>query len=270
MATFTCPEGHTSQADDWCDVCGAQITGGSAGAGAANPPTLTAPVGMSSSTTPPAATKPCPNCSFQGAIDALFCEDCGYDFTTGQKPPPVTPLTPPSSLSIDPTASAASATPSTGSTATTAAAATPPRAAAPVAADWVAEVWVDPDWYEVQEAAPADPCPPSGLPKVVMLSGPGALIGRVSKSRNIHPEIDCAADTSVSRRQAELTLEDDRWYIEDLESTNGTFSAPASGPLPKDPLTPGQKRELGDNDRVYVGAWTRIVVRPATAQEKGS
>ena len=134
--------------------------------------------------------------------------------------------------------------------------------------NWVAEIWVDPDWYEVQEAEPADPCPPSGMPEVIMLHGPAALIGRVSKSRNIHPEIDCAGDTSVSRRQAELTLSNDRWFVEDLESTNGTYAAPASGPLPKDPITPGQKRELGDNDRVYVGAWTRIVVRPATAQEK--
>lgn len=267
MATFTCPEGHASQAGDWCDVCGAQIVGGTGTGTAGASAALTPPVGMSSSTAPPAATKPCPNCSFPGAVDALFCEDCGYDFTTGQLPAPatpVTPLTPPSSLVIDPSGGLVATMPPPAMVAAT------PAPAVPVAADWVAEIWVDPDWYEVQEAAPADPCPPSGMPKVVMLAGPGALIGRVSKSRNIHPEVDCAADTSVSRRQAELTLDGDRWFIEDLESTNGTYAAPASGPLPKDPIPPGQRRELSDNDRVYVGAWTRIVVRPATAQEKGS
>jgi hypothetical protein len=266
MAPYTCPDGHTSQADDYCDVCGAPIVGGTGVAGAANAPPPTAPVGASSSTAPPAATKPCPNCSFPAAVDALFCEDCGYDFTTGQLPAAaaVTPLTPPSSLVIDPSEGLVATLPPPAMAGST------PAPAAPAAAEWVAEIWVDPDWYEVQEAEPADPCPPSGMPEVVLLHGPAALIGRVSKSRNIHPEIDCAADTSVSRRQAELTLSNDRWFIEDLQSTNGTYAAPASGPLPKDPLTPGQKRELGDNDRVYVGAWTRIVVRPATAQEKGS
>jgi len=29
-------------------------------------------------------------------------------------------------------------------------------------------------------------------------------------------------------------------------------------------------RELGDDDRIYVGAWTRIVVRPATPEEKAA
>ena len=262
-ATFTCPEGHASQADDWCDVCGAQIVGGTATPGPTNAAPADPPVGMSSSTLPPAATKPCPNCNFPGAVDALFCEDCGYDFTTGQLPAPaVTPLTPPSSLVIDPSEGLVATAPPPAMVAAA------PAPTPPAPADWVAEIWVDPDWYEVQEAEPADPCPPSGMPSVVMLPGPAALIGRVSKSRNIHPEIDCAADTSVSRRQAELTLSNDRWFVEDLQSTNGTYAAPASGPLPKDPIPPGQKRELGDNDRVYVGAWTRIVVRPATAQEK--
>ena len=31
----------------------------------------------------------------------------------------------------------------------------------------------------------------------------------------------------------------------------------------------GAKRELDPDDRVYVGAWTRLVVRPATEDEQG-
>ena len=41
---------------------------------------------------------------------------------------------------------------------------------------------------------------------------------------------------------------------------------PASGPLPDDPIPVGPKTEVGDN-RIYVGAWTRIVVRRATDEE---
>ena len=94
------------------------------------------------------------------------------------------------------------------------------------------------------------------------------LVGRPSTSRNIHPEIDCTGDPGVSRRQAQLTTDGQRWWVEDLQSSNGTYVGPASGPLPTDPVPPGQRRELSEDDRVYVGAWTRIVVRRATPEER--
>ena len=37
---------------------------------------------------------------------------------------------------------------------------------------------------------------------------------------------------------------------------------------PTDPLTANQPRQLADDDRIYLGAWTRVVVRRATADEK--
>ena len=135
-----------------------------------------------------------------------------------------------------------------------------------IAADWVAEVWVDPDWYEAQESD--DPCPSPGLPAVVDLAARSVLIGRPSTSRNIHPEIDCTGDPGVSRRQAQLTTDGQRWWVEDLQSSNGTYVGPASGPLPTDPVQPGQRRELSEDDRIYVGAWTRLVVRRATPEER--
>ena len=55
--------------------------------------------------------------------------------------------------------------------------------------------------------------------------------------------------------------------MEDLESANGTFVGPASGPLPEDPIPVGPKHELAPDDRIYVGAWTRLVIRPATEDE---
>jgi hypothetical protein len=129
----------------------------------------------------------------------------------------------------------------------------------------VAEIWIDPDWYEVQETD--EPMPSVALPATVVL-GVDNLIGRASTSRNIHPEVDCGVDSGVSRRQARLSTDSTRWYVEDLGSANGTFVGPASGPLPTSPIQ--GRYELGPDDRIYVGAWTRIVVRKASKDEVDS
>jgi hypothetical protein len=129
----------------------------------------------------------------------------------------------------------------------------------------VAEVWIDPAWYEVQESPEA--LPSAGLPAIVPLRNRSVLIGRKSRSRNINPDIDCEPDTGTSRRQAQLTTDGTRWWVEDLESSNGTFVAAASDPLPEDPIPVGAKRELNPDDRIYLGAWTRIVIREATEDE---
>jgi hypothetical protein len=236
MTTVSCPSGHPSVSTDYCDVCGLPIGAAASPAAASVPaPAVAAPAPAAAP-----ATQTCPNCSESAATDALFCESCGYDFTTGTMPRPRSSLdlgTPPD---------------------------VPPAPAA--TADWVVERWVDPDWYAVQQSD--DPCPSPGLPAVIPLTEKSVLIGRPSKSRNIHPEIDCGDDTGVSRRQAQLTTDGTRWWVEDLQSSNGTYVAPASGPLPEDPIVPGQRRELNPDDRVYVGAWTRLVVRKSTPEEK--
>jgi hypothetical protein len=132
-------------------------------------------------------------------------------------------------------------------------------------ATWVAEVWVDPDWYATQESS--DPCPSPGMPVVVPLDARSVLVGRRSVSRNITPQIDCGTDSGVSRRHAQLTTDGQRWWIEDLQSSNGTYVGQAGAPLPTMPLPPGQKLEFTSADRIYLGAWTRIVVRRATPDE---
>ena len=67
-----CPAGHTSSSNDYCDTCGLPIEQGQAPAAAPQP---SAPEGAQ-----------CPNCHTVNAPDALFCEACGYDFTTGTMP----------------------------------------------------------------------------------------------------------------------------------------------------------------------------------------
>jgi hypothetical protein len=243
-----CPAGHTSAAEDYCDVCGMPIDAAAAAPSTAPPP-KEAPSQTPTGTQPGV---PCPNCETVNLPEALFCEACGYDFTTGTLP---RPLAPPDLVPTD------------------AVAAPRPVDAPPVAPpaadfDWVAEVWIDPAWYEAQESP--DPMPSPGPPEVLPLRGTSLLVGRTSQSRDIHPQIDCATDSGVSRRQAQLTTDGTRWWVEDLESANGTFVAPASAALPEDPIPVGVKRELAPDDRVYLGAWTRIVIRPATEDERGS
>ena len=197
---------------------------------------------------------PCPHCSTLNAAEALFCENCGYDFTTGTMPRP-------QPAPEDNQSRSGPANPGP-------AYAPPGAAAASGIFDWVAEVWIDPAWYEAQESPDSMPSP--GLPDVVPLRGSSLLVGRTSRSRNIHPEIACETDSGVSRRQAQLTTDGHRWWVEDLDSANGTFVAPASGALPEDPIPVGVKRELAADDRVYLGAWTRLVIRPATDEERAT
>jgi len=127
------------------------------------------------------------------------------------------------------------------------------------------EVWIDPDWYADQEST--DPLPSAGVPTVVPLRATSVLVGRTSRSRGIHPDIDLAADNGISRRHCQLTTDGTRWWVEDLGSSNGTYLGSAVGPLPKDPLPAGEKREIAPDARVYLGAWTRIVIRRAQPGE---
>lgn len=140
-----------------------------------------------------------------------------------------------------------------------------PLQARPTSVEWVAEIWIDPDWYATQGATDALPSP--GLPEVVPLRASSALIGRTSQSRNIHPDIDCALDSGVSRRHAQVTSDGTRWWIEDLESANGTFIGSSAGPLPTKPIGRGRV-EFSPDQRIYLGGWTRIVIRAATDDEK--
>ena len=237
-----CPNGHESQATDYCDVCGAAMP--QAGdttvvpvldPDAAPPAEETPP--------PPSGGQDCPNCGTTNAADALFCEACGYDFTTGTMPRKGDPAT------ADPADASAN----------------PGNISPPLDDTWVAELWIDPQWYAEQSSP--DPLPSAGPPTVVPLHNTSLLVGRESKSRGIHPDVDCGADNGVSRRHAQLTTDGTRWWVEDLGSANGTFVAGAVDPLPKTPIDPSQKREVGPDDRIYVGSWTRLVIRKAAPGE---
>jgi hypothetical protein len=80
----SCPDGHESSTDDWCEVCGAPMT-------AAGP--AAAPVGGDSGgsddldrgtgTELLALTRPCPVCGSTRPSADRFCERCGFDLAEG-------------------------------------------------------------------------------------------------------------------------------------------------------------------------------------------
>jgi FHA domain len=248
----TCPNGHESASTDYCDTCGAAMPAQDGQPGDTLAVPVLRPDAAPGGTRPaeeeqaPPSGQECPNCSTANTADALFCEACGYDFTTGTMPRAGVP----SSGSGDARADGKSG----GSIA--------PRLEGEA---WVAELWIDPQWYAEQTSP--DPLPSAGPPAVVPLENTSLLVGRESKSRDIHPDVDCGADNGVSRRHAQLTTDGTRWWVEDLGSSNGTYVAGAVEPLPKAPIEVGTKREVGPDDRIYVGSWTRLVIRKAAPGE---
>lgn len=245
-----CPNGHTSAAEDYCDTCGAALTG----VPSADPAPVEVPDGSLDERPGPGPTEAsgeqtCPNCGAGAGADALFCESCGYDYTTGSMPR--RDPAPAADGDHGPSGPADAASPAPGSGA--------------VGVRWVAEVWVDPAWYASQRSP--DPLPSPGLPDIVALRGVSLLVGRFSRSRGIRPDVDCGADNGVSRRHAQLTTDGRRWWVEDLQSSNGTFVGGAVGDLPSIPIPVGSRREVDADDRIYLGSWTRIVIRPAEEGE---
>ncbi len=181
--------------------------------------------------------------------------------TTDTNVEPAAPA-PPTEPSEEPAAD--EGTPPTRVTPQVAPPAAPPATATPtkpVGLPWVIEIWTDPDWYALQQSE--ESMPALTEPGVVVLQGSNILVGRPSRSRGIRPQVDCGADTGVSRRHCELTTDGTKWWVTDLGSANGTFVRHPGGELPLTPVPPGERRSLEDGSCIYVGAWTRLLIRTA-------
>jgi FHA domain len=181
--------------------------------------------GASAAAAPVAATPTaaCPNCQAHRDTADVFCEICGYDFATGTLPSLPTPITPAASL-------------------------------APTA--WELVVSVDPARWEQQAALRSTGAAPPATTTVQLVTG-SVSVGRTSRSRNVHPDLDLAAltvDPAVSHRHAVLTLRaDGRWEVIDLDSENGTTHNGAD--------VSSQPAVLASGDRLDLGAWTTITIR---------
>ena len=254
----TCPSGHQSASDDFCDVCGILIGAPAAFAAPPDGPSPgTAPPGTPAPGTPapgtaahpaapdasgaasPDSGETCPRCTTPRT--GQFCEACGYDYlssapaaTFTQSPPPPQP---------SPTATSA---------------APPP----PAPASWTAVVSADRDYYETVQAAGGPDAAAITFPaycpeRRFRLSGAEVRIGRRSVSRGIDPEIDLTgppADPGVSRLHAVLVAATDgTWSVVDPGSENGTLLNGAEVPQ-------GTPVPLHDGDRIHLGAWTALTI----------
>ena len=248
----TCPAGHTSASDDFCDVCGVLIGAApSLDPGAAAAAEAAEPGGQAGRTTASAVpAEPCPRCGV--ARNGQFCESCGYNFTAPA--PAGAPLPPPLAPAPPAPAPPAPAPPTFW----------PPAPAA--GPQWAAVVTADRGYYDAVQAAGGPDagaitfpvyCPLRRFP----LDGSEVRIGRRSASSGISPEIDLSvppADPGVSRLHAVLLrAPDGTWSVVDPGSANGTVVNGSEIP-------PGQAVPLRDGDRVNLGAWTELrLVREA-------
>jgi hypothetical protein len=257
----TCPAGHTSASDDFCDVCGVLIGAAPSLTPGGTPPGAPAGTGAGAwgggtgaGEAPAAAPVPggaCPQCGVTRT--GQFCESCGYDFTTaGQDTldPAVYRSAPPLPV---PTGSQRAAQAPPGG---------PVSAAPPGGAEWTAVVSADRGYYDAVQAAGGPDAASIAFPAYVpqrrfRLAGSEVRIGRHSASSGIDPEIDLSvppADPGVSRLHAVLLkAPDGTWSVVDPGSANGT--AVNGSEIPQGKVVP-----LHDGDRIHLGAWTAISV----------
>ena len=85
----TCPNGHQSGSEDWCEVCGHRMAQAGAPSGAVPPPPPPPPArGYGYPQAPPGPGEPtaqaelCPQCRTPREAMAPFCEECRWNFLT--------------------------------------------------------------------------------------------------------------------------------------------------------------------------------------------
>lgn len=221
----TCPKGHQSETDDWCEVCGRRMSSAPA----------PAPVHHEA----PSAAELCPNCGRPRDDLAQFCEECRYNFVT-QSGAVSVPQSPPSQSSSSAGVSAASPA-------------------------WTATACADRDYFTETTARGGPEghghhFPAYAPERHIPLTRVLITIGRRHHSTDETPDIDLAhapEDPGVSHEHAILIQQtDSTWSLIDKDSTNGTTVNGA-----EDPIDPYLPVPLKDGDRVHVGLWTTITFR---------
>ena len=206
----TCPQGHASGDDEYCDVCGAQLAPQAPGAAPGTPAPAASPAAPVQA--PAGAAEACPVC--QAPRAGQFCEVCGHDYT-GAGP---------------------SVLPVTGT-----------RWEAVTAADRAYyEKVIAEGGPDAAVVAFPPYCPERSFP----LSGDQVRIGRRSRARGLAPEIDLTGppeDPGVSHLHAVLLAQaDGSWMLVDPGSANGTQvnGRPVAVNVPV-PVSAGDRVHLG-------------------------
>jgi hypothetical protein len=227
---MNCPNGHLSTSNDYCSVCGVNMTTDPEPASAGDPDKNQRTV--------------CPKCqTTQLVSNAQFCENCGHklDETVPEEAAPIEPSSPaiqaPSSPAPD-TSHESESPPSDG------------PAGDPPVAGWRVECRV------FKDAAPDQTTPRAAYESSTetILKNPVTQIGRSSKKRNLYPEIACDWDDAVSHRHAKIELDPDgNAFLVDVGSTNGTM---LNGQL----ISANNPVKLKDGDRISLGGKTALII----------
>jgi hypothetical protein len=247
----TCPNNHESRTNDFCSVCGIEMSATTEVAPVTEPEIVAG------------VTETCPICQTPRSGDrGDFCEECGYNFKTGSlaavpvAPEPESPKPRPDGGTKAESAVIAAAPPATQPKRTESEPVAPateealqpePPKQRPA---WEAIVSVDPAirGTPIAEA-------PAGQPERLYPLDGDKLIGRKSVGRNIAPDIDLSNDTAVSHQQAKLALQSSgEIALVDLGSSNGTLLNTTI--IPSNVL-----HLLKDGDVIGMGSWTKIIIR---------
>ncbi|MGP0051023.1 MAG: FHA domain-containing protein [Solirubrobacteraceae bacterium] len=220
--TATCPNGHVSATDDYCDQCGTPI-GAAAPAGDPRVGSDAAGGGPAPAGDPAAAVgeplaaaaESCPSCGAPRRTQDRYCEGCGYDF-----------LSPPSS---------------TG------------------AAAWEAVATADRAQFD-RLAPEGLSFPVAYGERRFALTASEVRIGRSHGQQKPGTELainfaGAPEDPAISHLHAVLERQADGSYtVRDLGSANGTTINDDPTPVSDVPAA------LADGDRIHIGVWTTITV----------
>ncbi|AFY96287.1 FHA domain-containing protein [Chamaesiphon minutus] len=219
------------------------------------------------------ATKACPNCGASIQLDATFCGQCGHNL---KSPAPSSPilLPPPDPVEAAGTPTASVGLPPTVLTPDADIFALPNNPAPPTVASVVPEATTptveavvppaaDPE--ELAAAIPPQPEEPAAAiapPPIVtyqllhlqtntILQIPPQLeVVHLGKPNDlVAPDIDVSSFPCaevVSRVHANIRVEEDRYYIEDVGSANGTY-------INHNVLAKGNRHALRSGDRIGLG-----------------
>ena len=239
MATYACPQGHSSTEPDYCSDCGAKIANGA----------TASPLAAATS-----AAQPCPDCGTpHELVSGKFCEICGYNFSTGghgELPGAVEPVHGPGD--VEPTEVAALL--DQGATVKQDAMIINPSSSLervnPNPISWEVVITIDPTLRH-----PDSPEPPTDqAPVTLELEKPNTLVGRSSPMRAIYPDIALDWDDAVSHRHALINCQPDgKLTLRDIGSSNGTSINNIEIAAMVDIL-------LNPGDAITLGHWTKLKI----------
>ncbi len=191
---------------------------------------------------PGSSPRGCPGCSSSDPGAGRFCEECGASLS---------PASPGAALGSDPSSAPAVTDAPAMSSGTV----------------WEVVATADRDYFDRVQAESVE-FPLVAADRHFQLTDPRSIIGRKSATRGINPQVDLSAsptDTGISHQHAILVHQSNgTWAIVDPGSTNGVYINDSSDPLPVDRAIP-----LAGGDRIHLGAWTTLSIRPSRLQSPG-